>query len=166
MLGNLDWVTDLDIEYDISTFDTDPFEPQPEGVGTIFPFWNTNLSRTRGNVELPCTLPQDHTLFIILKEKDIGIWKKKLDWIAEHGGMALLITHPDYMNLAGTKCSLEEYPVRYYLEFLEYIRSRHAGEYWNALSKEMARFWKEKMVSNVRPHATAIPEQEDQSRDL
>jgi hypothetical protein len=28
---------DLNIEYDASTFDTDPFEPQPDGVGTIFP---------------------------------------------------------------------------------------------------------------------------------
>ena len=26
-------------QYDASTFDTDPFEPQPDGVNTIFPFW-------------------------------------------------------------------------------------------------------------------------------
>jgi hypothetical protein len=25
-----------------STFDTDPFEPQPDGMGTIFPFWVPN----------------------------------------------------------------------------------------------------------------------------
>jgi hypothetical protein len=30
---------DLNIQYDGSTFDTDPFEPQPDGAGTIFPFW-------------------------------------------------------------------------------------------------------------------------------
>jgi len=45
MLHNLDWLHDLDIEYDASTFDTDPFEPQPDGVGTIFPFW---VSREQG----------------------------------------------------------------------------------------------------------------------
>src|SRR3977135_819472 len=39
MLHNLDWLHDLDIKYDASTFDTDPFEPQPEGRHTIFPFW-------------------------------------------------------------------------------------------------------------------------------
>lgn len=39
MFHNLEWIHALDIEYDASTFDTDPFEPQPEGVGTIFPFW-------------------------------------------------------------------------------------------------------------------------------
>ena len=39
MLSELDWLHDLDIQYDCSTFDTDPFEPQPDGVSTIFPFW-------------------------------------------------------------------------------------------------------------------------------
>lgn len=39
MLGNLDWIHQLDIRYDASTFDTDPFEPKPKGDGRIFPFW-------------------------------------------------------------------------------------------------------------------------------
>ncbi len=39
MFHNLEWLHALDIEYDMSTFDTDPFEPQPEGRHTIFPFW-------------------------------------------------------------------------------------------------------------------------------
>jgi hypothetical protein len=51
-------------------------------------------SLPRGYVELPYPLPQDFTLFTVMREKDIDIWKKKLDWIVEKGGMALLITHP------------------------------------------------------------------------
>src|SRR5580700_1961934 len=39
MQHRLGWLHSLDIEYDASTFDTDPFEPQPDGAGTIFPFW-------------------------------------------------------------------------------------------------------------------------------
>ncbi len=39
MLRNLDWLHDLDVQYDASTFDTDPFEPQPDGGHTIFPIW-------------------------------------------------------------------------------------------------------------------------------
>ena len=39
MLHKLDWLHDLHILYDASTFDTDPFEPQPDGMETIFPFW-------------------------------------------------------------------------------------------------------------------------------
>jgi peptidoglycan/xylan/chitin deacetylase (PgdA/CDA1 family) len=98
MYHNLDWIADLDIEYDASTFDVDPFEPQPDGMRTIFPFVVSGQRKGRSYVELPYTLPQDSTLFVFLKQKNIDLWKKKLDWIAEKGGMALLITHPDYMN--------------------------------------------------------------------
>ena len=97
MHHNLDWVRDLEILYDASTFDTDPFEPQPDGVNTIFPFWVPGVAG-RGYVELPYTLPQDSTLFLLLKESSPEIWKRKLDWIVECGGMALVNVHPDYLN--------------------------------------------------------------------
>jgi len=63
MYHNLEWISHLNIEYDMSTFDTDPFEPQPDGVETIFPFWYGSNGHP-GYVELPYTLPQDHTFFI------------------------------------------------------------------------------------------------------
>jgi peptidoglycan/xylan/chitin deacetylase (PgdA/CDA1 family) len=141
MYHNLDWIHDLNIEYDASTFDTDPFEPQPDGIGAIFPFWVQYDFENKGYVELPYTLPQDSTLFIFIQEKDIGIWKMKLDWIAEHGGMALLITHPDYMNFGEKRLTLGEYPAKYYEEFLEYIKQKYEGQYWHVLPKDMARFW-------------------------
>ena len=59
MFHNLDWLHELKIEYDASTFDTDPFEPQPDGVGTIFPFWVTGRQPDEGYVEMAYTLPQD-----------------------------------------------------------------------------------------------------------
>ena len=142
MLRNLKWFHDLNIEYDASTFDTDPFEPQSDGVCTIFPFLiPNNSSNGKGYVELPYTLPQDFTLFVLMQEKGIEIWKKKLDWIAEKGGMALLITHPDYMNFEGTNLGNEEYPVEYYIEFLEYIKTKYKDKYWHTVPKEIARFW-------------------------
>ena len=141
MHRNLDWVGDLNIAYDISTFDTDPFEPQPEGVRTIFPFWVPRRSREGGFVEIPYTLPQDHSLYIIFKHTDNRIWKEKLDWIAEKGGMALVDAHPDYMNFDGGKCALEQYPVAYYSGFLEYVQERYQGRYWQTLAKDVAAFW-------------------------
>lgn len=148
---NLDWIADLDIEYDSSTFDTDPFEPQPEGMKTIFPFWIMNKAKTHGYVEFPYTMPQDHCLFVILKEKDITIWKKKLDWIADNGGMAFLNTHPDYMKFGAGGCSLEEYPSSLYNNFLEYVRTKYPGQYWHVLPQEAARFWKKSMVDAIEP---------------
>jgi hypothetical protein len=139
MYHNLDWIHDLDIEYDASTFDTDPFEPQPDGVRTIFPFRvNGNPTRS-GYVEIPYTLPQDFTLFVLMKEKNIEIWKRKLEWVAGKGGMVLLITHPDYMNFGGQAVPYDEYPVRHYRDLLEYVRRRFEGQYWNANPCEIAR---------------------------
>jgi hypothetical protein len=143
MYHNLRWTHHLEIEYDSSTFDTDPFEPQPDGVRTIFPFLVENDSGDHGYVELPYTLPQDYTLFVLMQQKDISIWKKKLDWIAEHSGMALLIVHPDYMSFGQKKHIVGEYPIKYYEEFLEYVKHEYEGQYWNVLPKDIASFWKE-----------------------
>lgn len=141
MIKNLKWIRDyLDIEYDSSTFDTDPFEPQPDGVGTIFPFIVDGEKGGRpGYVELPCTLPQDLNLFVLLGETGIDVWKKKLDWIVDHGGMALFDTHPDYMQ-PGAERTADEYPVQYYNDFLEHMRICHVGCYWHVLPREVARY--------------------------
>ncbi len=157
MLHNLDWLHALDIDYDMSTFDTDPFEPQPEGRHTIFPFWVPALSAQnsedrrdfslpasqsfsvsrQGYVELPYTLPQDSTLFLLLRETSAEIWLRKCDWIAAHGGMVLLDTHPDYMSFADSSLRSTSYDVRFYRDFLNYIRTEYSGSYWSALPAEV-----------------------------
>ncbi len=152
MHHNLKWIRELNIEYDASTFDTDPFEPQPDGMGTIFPFWVSKDSSYKGYVELPYTLPQDFTLFILMKEKDISIWKQKLDWIAEYRGMALVNTHPDYMKFDGEQLGIEEYPAKYYEEFLEFIKSKYEGQYWHVLPKDVARFWSNNLHYKTGKH--------------
>jgi hypothetical protein len=174
MLRKLDWLHELDIEYDTSTFDTDPFEPEPEGRHTIFPFWvsvrvaQKSEARSqkldpasdlrsaegrirhgeppisgvtgRGYVELPYTLPQDSTLFVLLREQTIDIWLRKLDWIAQHGGMALVDVHPDYLCFDGVMPRSREYPVTHYKSFLEYVSRQYDGAFWNAMPREVAQF--------------------------
>jgi glycosyltransferase involved in cell wall biosynthesis len=139
MQHTLAWLHKLGVEYDCSTFDTDPFEPEPDGAGTVFPFWVPGPDGS-GYVELPYSLPQDSTLFVIFREPNIDIWKQKLDWIAARGGMALLITHPDYMSFEG-KPARYEYPVSHYEEFLRYTREKYGGLYWAATPREVARFY-------------------------
>lgn len=142
MLHNLDWLHELELEYDASTFDTDPFEPQPDGVGTIFPFvWKGGAGR-RAYVELPYTLPQDSTLFLLLGQKTPAIWLRKLDWIADHGGMALVNVHPDYLQFPGEAPSARTFPVERYIELLTYVRDQYAGRYWHALPRDVAKYVK------------------------
>jgi len=143
MYHDLELLHHLDIEYDASTFDTDPFEPQPDGMGTIFPFWVSSQDPQKGYVELPYTLPQDFLLFILKQEKNIEIWKRKLQWIAEWGGMALLITHPDYMNFSEKAPAIDQYSVELYKEFLQHVVDTYQGHYWHALPREVARVFRE-----------------------
>ncbi len=147
MFHNLEWLKALDVEYDASTFDTDPFEPQPEGVGTIFPFWVPDAARGRGYVELPYTLPQDSTMFLIFREKAVDVWKRKLDWLASHGGMVLLNVHPDYLAFQDRTLDISEFPAAYYEEFLTYIREKYAGQYWHALPREVSRYVRKTYVA-------------------
>jgi hypothetical protein len=156
MHHNLEWLHDLDVQYDASTFDCDPFEPQPDGACTIFPFWVSRAStktpgppdtrnlrptgqngRRDGYYELPYTLAQDSTIFFVLGERTIDVWRKKLDWIAEQGGMALINVHPDYMAFGGRKPTRKEYSAARYREFLEYVSTRYRGLYWNPLPREL-----------------------------
>jgi hypothetical protein len=142
MYHRLDWMHDLNIEYDSSTFDTDPFEPQPDGLQTIFPLNVPSNSPNKGYVELPYTLPQDFTLFVLMNERSIDIWKRKLNWIAEHGGLALLNVHPDYMCFGNEVVSFDTYPVELYCEFLEHVRSVFGDGFWHVLPRDLSRFWR------------------------
>ena len=148
MQHNLQWLHALNAEYDSSTFDTDPFEPEPDGIGTIFPFWVAGPNGG-GYVELPYTLVQDLNLFEVLREQDIDIWRRKVDWIAQHGGMVLLNTHPDYMCFDG-KSKRDEYPVSRYVEFLSYVQQKYEGSYWHALPRDVARYYRERIPIPMR----------------
>lgn len=147
MHHNLDWIKQLNIEYDLSTFDTDPFEPQADGVGTIFPFIVDGNNKQDGYVEMPYTLVQDFTLFILMKEKDIGIWKEKIDWIADNGGMVLVNVHPDYVSFNDNP-NLEEFPIDLYKDLLNYVKTEYDGKYLNDTPKNIASFIKKSLNTN------------------
>ena len=141
MFHNLEWMRELEIEYDASTFDTDPFEPQPDGAETIFPFWVPPKNGRRGYVELPYTLAQDATLFLWLKEKTSEIWKRKLDWVAERGGMALLNVHPDYVAFDNQPPQAREFPAARYCELLSYVKEHFADRFWHVVPRELVRWF-------------------------
>jgi len=123
---NLNWLQDLNIEYDSSCFDIDPFQAAPGGVGIIWPFVAGKF------IELPYTLPQDHTLFIKLGERTGKIWMDKLNYIQKHQGMAMMLTHPDYL--------IGHRETEIYLNFLKHVRD--AGDYWHATPRAISQWWR------------------------
>lgn len=87
----LEWFQQLDIEYDASCFDCDPYQPFPGGCGSIWPF------KAGKFIELPYTLLQDHALFYLLEENSAEIWINKIAWLNKNHGVILALTHPDYL---------------------------------------------------------------------
>jgi hypothetical protein len=83
----------------------------------------------------------------VLRERTIDVWKRKLDWVAEHGGMVLLNTHPDYMCFHAAAQARDEYPVRMYSELLGYLLQQYANSFWHALPRDVARFYRENYYS-------------------
>jgi glycosyltransferase involved in cell wall biosynthesis len=155
MLHDRESLHELNIEYDASTFDTDPFEPQPGGVGTIFPFWVARPDGS-GYVELPYTLPQDSTMFLVLKETSDHIWKKKLDWIVRRGGMALINVHPDYLGFENGKTKPAEFPVAWYEKFLKHVKDNYGDSCWHALPKEVAAWYRKTNSDTTRWKASEM----------
>lgn len=126
-----DWMRLLCFDYDSSCPDTDPFEPQDGGCCTWLPFFNGGL------VELPLTLPQDHTLFVILRQHDERTWIEKAEFLRRRGGLALINTHPDYL--------VEEQILGAYTSFLD----RYAADptAWRALPRDVSSWWRRRAES-------------------
>ena len=67
----IDWLDELPVDYDCCVPHSDPYEPQPGGCCKLWPFM---LGRI---VELPYTMPQDHTLFTLLRSRGASPWLRQ-----------------------------------------------------------------------------------------
>jgi len=132
-LRNVEWIKRLRFDYDCSFADTDPYEPQPGGSCSVFPFFLGN------KVELPYTVPQDHTLIHLLRRDPLPVWTTKSQWIASMGGMILTLTHPDY---SGTQPHLSTYG-----ELLKRLNDYECA--WRALPSEVALWWRQRSQTHL-----------------
>jgi hypothetical protein len=130
-----DWdlMSALPFEYDSSSPDSDPFEPQPGGCCSWLPFFVGPV------VELPITLPQDHTLYVILRARDGQPWIDKAEHIRARGGLALLVTHPDYVDAAPTAAAYEQLLAHF----------EDDPDVWRALPSEVASWWRRRAASSL-----------------
>jgi hypothetical protein len=123
----------LGFDYDSSYPDTDPFEPQAGGCCSWLPFF------IDGMVELPLTISQDHTVFVILRHRDEQAWVEKAEFLRSRSGMALLVTHPDYLT--------DDVIFQAYRRFL--ARFADDGSAWKALPREVSDWWRRRAASSL-----------------
>src|SRR5579885_3213707 len=130
-----EWIASMSFDFDSSFADTDPWEPQAGGTCSIFPFFLSSQM-----VELPYTLPQDHTLIHLLHRDPLQVWMLKADWIASVGGLILTLTHPDY---SGSGRYLQKYE-----DLLKHLAAIEGA--WRALPSEVARWWRNRAALTLR----------------
>jgi hypothetical protein len=124
-----EWYDALEFSFDMSVPNVAHLDPQRGGCCTVMPYFIGNV------LELPVTTVQDYTLFHILNEHSIELWKTQLDLIMHKHGLASFIIHPDY--------AMEDDTLRVYKDLLSYLRQlRERTPTWCALPSEVDSWWR------------------------
>jgi hypothetical protein len=128
---NADWFGALEFSYDMSLPNVAHLDPQRGGCCTVMPFFIGRI------VELPLTCTQDYTLFQILDDYSINLWKKQIALIQENHGLISFIVHPDYL--------IEQRAQDTYKALLGHLaRLRAEGGIWTALPRDVANWWRQR----------------------
>ncbi|HEY1805469.1 MAG TPA: hypothetical protein VGG45_13425 [Terracidiphilus sp.] len=128
---NADWYDAFDFSYDMSIPNVGHLDPQRGGCCTVMPYFIGKM------VELPLTCTQDHTLFNILDDYSIDLWKRQVGIIKENHGLVTILVHPDYV--------IAQRPQAIYRELLKYLADlRDKDHMWAALPRDVANWWRER----------------------
>lgn len=136
------WIADLPFHYDCTVPLSDPYEPQPGGCCSPWPFFIGDV------VELPYTLPQDHTLFSLLRQKTVDVWIDQVKRLERSHGLIQCLSHPDPGYLR------ERRNLDRYAEFLDFLLAR--DRLWLTLPREVARWWVARDGGAMRPQSDNI----------
>jgi hypothetical protein len=136
MYRNQDWLGALSVAYDMSVPNVAHMEPQRGGCCTVLPYFIGDI------VELPLTTVQDYSLFNILGEYSIDLWKKQIDAILDSYGLITILSHPDYL--------IEPEARRVYRELLAHVRSVcDRRNVWHALPSDVERWWRQRAAMTL-----------------
>lgn len=125
------WYDALDFAYDMSVPNVAHLDPQRGGCCTVMPYFLGKI------LELPVTTSQDYTLFSILNDYSINLWKRQTGLILQNHGLMSFIAHPDYLSSVRRRNMYEELLV--YL-----VGLRDANNVWIATPGEVNRWWRQR----------------------
>jgi hypothetical protein len=138
MYRNTDWYKDLAISYDMSIPSVAHLEPQRGGCCTVFPYFIGNI------LELPLTTTQDYSLFHILGDYSIQLWREQIELIMRRNGLISFVVHPDYIQ------SDKALPV--YRALLGHLSNlRQQKNVWIARPGEINTWWRERNALKLLP---------------
>ncbi len=131
-----EWYKALEFAFDMSFPSVAPLDPQRGGCCTVMPFFIGDI------LELPMTTTQDYTLFHVLNERSIDLWKTQIDLILAKHGLLSFIVHPDYVKQPDT--------LSLYENLLSHLRKlRESAPLWCALPSEVDAWWRARAKMSV-----------------
>lgn len=131
-----EWYDALEFLFDMSIPNVAHLDPQRGGCCTVMPYFIGDV------IELPVTTIQDYTLFHLLDDHSIDLWKAQLQIILAKNGLASFIVHPDYVT--------EAEPRRVYQELLRYLQEfRSQEDIWTALPSKIECWWRARSKMSV-----------------
>ncbi len=131
----VEWLNDLEFSYDMSIPNVAHLDPQRGGCCTVMPFFIGDI------LEIPVTTVQDYTLFNILSDYSLALWKRQIEEITQGHGLASFIVHPDYLIEPRARSTYEDL-----LKYLSELRDLQ--DVWLALPGEIDNWWR----SRARMH--------------
>lgn len=123
------WYDALDFAYDMSVPNVAHLDPQHGGCCTVMPYFLDRI------LEIPVTTIQDYTLFHILHDYSIDIWRTQTETILKRHGLMSFIVHPDY-SMGGREFET-------YKKLLGHIAHlREDRGVWVTTPAELNRWWR------------------------
>ena len=123
------WYDALRFAFDMSVPNVATYDPQRGGCCTVMPYFLGEI------LELPVTMSQDYTLFNILGDYSIGLWKQQLEMLVRNNGLISCIVHPDYIIDAKGRGVYEQ--------LLAYmLKLKQEKGIWIATPKAVNRWWR------------------------
>ena len=140
MYRTQEWYNAFDFSFDMSVPNVAHMEPQRGGCCTVMPYFIGSL------VELPLTTIQDYSLFHILGDYSIAVWKRQIAEITSRNGLMMFLTHPDYLM------DLRAQAV--YDALMSHLRElRQERNIWSALPSEVDTWWRQRSGMTVEHDA-------------
>ncbi len=138
---NQQWFGALDFSYDMSVPNVAHLDPQRGGCCTVLPFFIGKL------LELPLTTTQDYSLFHVLNDYSLDLWKRQITLVTEKHGLVSFIVHPDYVIDKRARAT-------YQALLAHLVRLRDAGALWIPLPREVDQWWRERSEMTVVANGT------------
>ena len=124
-----DWYDAFQFSYDMSIPNVAHLEPLRGGCCTVMPYFIGDI------LEIPLTTVQDYSLFHILEDYSLELWKRQIALIQERNGLMSFLTHPDYL--------IESRARKTYEGLLDHLRMLAVDQYsWVTLPGEVNDWWR------------------------